>query len=106
MNEFGTDYEGVAVAVGQSSGEEVILRWDVIGRAFDTLLRLAPTELRTPSEWLCKLYEQRRAICEFVKKENSTLNEEAYNAAQEIFKKRKKGYGEKISEGEETGEEN
>lgn len=86
-DDYGTDYNGSVKVNGLHSGETVELDWSVIGRAFDTLLRLAPVELRSPSDWLCKLYEQRRSILNLIKAEEKILDEEVKNAAENLFEK-------------------
>lgn len=88
---LGTSYTGKAIVRGLESGEEIELDWGLIGVAFDTLLKLAPAELRSPPERLCRLYEQRRAICNLIISENKSIEEEIKNAGEEIFKAGREG---------------
>jgi len=55
--------------VGTCSQEKLNLDWDVLERAFDTLLHLAPAALRSPPGFVDSIYEQKRAIKRFVELE-------------------------------------
>lgn len=77
---------GHATVKGRLSGKEIELDWSLLGVAFDTLLKLAPAELRSPPERLCRLYEQRRDIINLISAEVAAEIEELKKDAEKIFK--------------------
>ena len=60
------------VVQGKFSGETLLLNWAIIRRVFDTLLLIAPADLRKPVGFMNQVYKQKLAIEEFVDLELKT----------------------------------
>ena len=70
-----------SITVYTKEGVPINLDWSVLERSLNTLLRLAPPELRSPAEFLDQVYEQKRVLADLFKKLDAAAEEGSHESA-------------------------
>ena len=69
----GPGYHFRLEAAAKESQRIFILDWEVIAKSMDTLMKIAPPELRSDYTFLERLYEQKRALKEIIHAERKAM---------------------------------